>query len=39
MKKYYDWDDHCWLSAEEYEKVRITHTISSYNEDGKEIEE
>jgi hypothetical protein len=39
MIKYYDWDDHCWLSKEEYEKVRITHTISRYNDENAEIDE
>ena len=39
MTKYYDWDDHCWLNEEEYEKVRITHTISRYNDKNEEIGE
>lgn len=35
MIKYYDWDDRRWLTKEEYEKVRITHTISKYVDDAE----
>ena len=38
MTKYYDWDEHRWITEEEATKFKSVHIISEYSDDWVEFE-